>query len=444
MATPSKIHLTTEDTGVFKFKPQNKETAAKISELLQENHDKHHIFFNESGFHNHIAHHLLTLYALGAPADIIEKQYKKNASYQRAVVEAEDRAIVDMSSPENFEKYLGEGKYYHDYLLFFQQEMEKKGWQDVLKEYLFAGDARADNFLGRLYAGFLHPIIHLGFGVEFNQPAIIAEALAQTAVHDSWIVKYLLDAEKAAKQSSSSSSKTLPELLDEIRADEKLSTAAHWDDGNKIRDGLLTRAPEEMLKYASQWTVPEAELEAKTVQMINAVVYFTACAQNPPKQVKFDFYFLHSVNSSIFFPTFNNLPFLTPAHKARLLEWKGRLDLALYASRRSPPLLLEEVATYVPKYLEAGDAEWKGIFARLCELEEDGHAAKLGRAVAFGETVSERYEKEDWARIKGFMWLKIGNMVVDSVEDTGEKWARSVGFSEAWENFEDRPRDVHL
>ena len=37
------------------------------------------------------------------------------------------------------------------------------------------------------WIGFLHPIIHLGFGVEFKQPAIIAEALAEAAVHDNWI-----------------------------------------------------------------------------------------------------------------------------------------------------------------------------------------------------------------------------------------------------------------
>ena len=30
-------------------------------------------------------------------------------------------------------------------------------------------------------------MIHLGFGIEFNQPAIIAEALAQAAVHDNEI-----------------------------------------------------------------------------------------------------------------------------------------------------------------------------------------------------------------------------------------------------------------
>lgn len=39
MATSNTIHLTTEDTGVFKFKSQDSETATKTSQLLQENHD---------------------------------------------------------------------------------------------------------------------------------------------------------------------------------------------------------------------------------------------------------------------------------------------------------------------------------------------------------------------------------------------------------------------
>ena len=86
----------------------------------------------------------------------------------------------------------------------------------------------------------------------------------------------------------------------------------------------------------------------------------------------------------------------------------------MYASRRSPPLHLEEVATYVPKLLEAGDAEWKGIYRRLFEFEDDGHAVKLARAVANAQKVSEKWEDEEWAKIKGFMWEKVGNMVIDS------------------------------
>jgi hypothetical protein len=39
MATPRKVHLTVDDTGIVSFKPQTAEAAAKASELLQENHD---------------------------------------------------------------------------------------------------------------------------------------------------------------------------------------------------------------------------------------------------------------------------------------------------------------------------------------------------------------------------------------------------------------------
>jgi len=55
---------------------------------------------------------------------------------------------------------------------------------------------------------------------------------------------FFIGAEKAAK-SKEPGNKTLPELIDEIRQDKKLSMAPHWDDGNKTRDGILKRAPDE-------------------------------------------------------------------------------------------------------------------------------------------------------------------------------------------------------
>jgi len=331
-----------------------------------------------------------------------------------------------------------------------------------MNEYVFSGDERADDLLGRFYGGFLHPIIHLGFGIEFQQPAIIAEALAQACVHSGWMGEFLLAAEKEAKAHPSNTTKAMPELLDEIRTNNKLSTAAEWSDDNKVRDGIIGRAPEEMLKYTSQWVVTPENLEQKTAEMINSCIYFTAAAQNPPKQVKFDFYYMHCVNASIFFPVFNTQSWLSTPTKVRLLQWKGYLDLAMYASRRSPPLHLDEISMYTPAKLEAGDAEWKGIFTRLFDFKDDGHAIKLGRAVRNGELVCGEWEKskkvdgvdgangeggregENRMKIKGFMWEKIGNMVIDSVEDTGAHWARSVGFEEAWREYEDRPRKSQL
>ena len=111
-------------------------------------------------------------------------------------------------------------------------------------------------------------MIHLGYGVEFQQPAIVVEALAQAATHDSWIGEYLLAAEKAARKSDKPS-KSLFQLQREARANDKLKASPHWNDANKVRDGIFVRAKQEMVDIGSQWTVKEDELEQKTAEMIN-------------------------------------------------------------------------------------------------------------------------------------------------------------------------------
>lgn len=174
-----------------------------------------------------------------------------------------------MYGSKGYQEYLGNEKHYHDFLVFFEREIDKKGYDAVINEYCLKGDERANDMLVRMFMGFLHPIIHLGFGVEFKQPAIIAEALAQAAVHGSWLSSFLLSAEKAAQ--TTGRGKNMVDLLDEIRADTKLSTAARWEDDNKIRDGIMVRAPEEMIKYASQWKVAPSELMKINAEMTNAV-----------------------------------------------------------------------------------------------------------------------------------------------------------------------------
>jgi hypothetical protein len=284
-------------------------------------------------------------------------------------------------------------------------------------------------------------LIHLGFGIEFQQPAIMAEALAQAAVHDSWIGKYLLPAEEQAiSNTSKQQPKSLVELLDEIHADKELSSAAYWSDGNKIRDGILARASDKMLSYAAQYTIPSsASLEEKTAEMINDASYFTACAQHPPSRIMFDFYYMHCVNASIFSSTFLAQDWLSNASKRRLLEWKGRIDLAMYASRRSPDLLLNEISNY-----KSTASSGKDAFERVRAMSDDGHVSKLVRAFAHGAVVCKTYETKSEFRIKQSHWEKLGDMVVDSVEVTGNEanWVRSAGFEEAWEKVPKRVESV--
>ena len=51
MATASKVHLTASQEPRFYVKGLTAESAERTSQLLQVNHEKHHIFFNKSGFH---------------------------------------------------------------------------------------------------------------------------------------------------------------------------------------------------------------------------------------------------------------------------------------------------------------------------------------------------------------------------------------------------------
>lgn len=54
--------------------------------------------------------------------------------------------------------------------------------------------------------GFVHSPIHFGYALEFDQPLIMAEALALTAVHDCHFGEVLTAIEAAANSSNGSES----------------------------------------------------------------------------------------------------------------------------------------------------------------------------------------------------------------------------------------------
>lgn len=120
---------------------------------------------------------------------------------------------------------------------------------------------------------------------------------------------------------------------------------------------------------------------------------------------------------------------------------------------------MDIINDYEPKHPEtAKDTvvekdSWDGIVTRVLHLDDDGHAAKLVRALAHAENICAAYSMNDpLFRIKGDMWLQLGHMgklpqdhswdwltiflAIDSVEgaeNTGGAWVRSAGFPQAWE-----------
>lgn len=219
-----------------------------------------------------------------------------------------------------------------------------------------------------LKLGFLHPIIQLMYGVEWKQPAIVAMALAQAAVHKDDLRKFLYTTEEAAK-SNTEPMPSIESLLREVRANEKLSSSIHGtDEPTKISKGVFGKAWDEIVELASRVKVKPEELDERNAEMYHIAVYEGASAAfHPGKEPKFDFFIMyvflptlhtlcglltanrHHININPIYIILNGLDWIPIESKVRLLEWKIRLDLVQYAARGCPPLDLENIAAYVPR-----------------------------------------------------------------------------------------------
>ncbi|RBR15124.1 uncharacterized protein FIESC28_07440 [Fusarium coffeatum] len=456
MATPFKIQVEPQNSGLLELK-QGQNEASKVTDLLQKDLEvfnslqsmylkanimqNHHVFFNESGFHDHLVHQVLTLYGTGATTEIIDKAYDANKTYQLKAMKPKSDVVDKLEHGSDWSEYLGKGRNYATFFRFFQDEIERIGWQDTLKEYLFKDDARGRDMQSRLFAGILHPLIQLLYGMEWEQPMIIAAALAQTAVHRDDYHEFLSSAAKKAEGADAPPKmKTIPGLYEDVVKDETLVKSSHWEDSNRVFDGVLTRAKEEMINLAARVRVEESELDERTAEMVhNSAFVASGAAFHPPYHPRFDFILMHHTTSTPFFLTLNKQSWIPASTKARFLENKIRMDLLQYIARGSPALREDLLREYEPKDGDKLVDKAEDLFPRIHKIMDDGHTVKLARALMLAQRVTKPYQDREWVRIKDDEWLKAVYVLMDANEEAdsqgGTMWVRSAGFDEAWEEI---------
>lgn len=138
-------------------------------------------------------------------------------------------------------------------------------------------------------------MIQLMYGLEWQQPAIIAEGLAQTAIHENRLGDFLTRAETAANARSDQPQSHQPyaELFEAARNNEKLARSADFGDSNKIYDGVMVRAPDETIELLSRVKVRPEELEERTAEMYHTAAWVaTTAAWHPPHVPKYDFFLM--------------------------------------------------------------------------------------------------------------------------------------------------------
>lgn len=124
-------------------------------------------FFNKIGFHNHTPFHLLVEWVLGGTPAHLTAIWDQHVAIERRQFQS-SHAIT----AETFNDHLGDENYYQAYLHFFSDVVLRKPVHAVLEDWIFSSrvnyDTLKDGMLNRLLAGVMHPLIYVGFGLEFR------------------------------------------------------------------------------------------------------------------------------------------------------------------------------------------------------------------------------------------------------------------------------------
>ncbi|KAK3690578.1 hypothetical protein B0T22DRAFT_194798 [Podospora appendiculata] len=390
-------------------------SAKKASEFLVINHALYHTRWKAT-FHNHMVHHLLALWALGASPDEIQDMWDYNQPYQTPIEMGQPKPSEgkNLKDPMVYKECLGNNSCYGDFLKFFEDTIAEIGVVATLKEYLLKGDELAESVFCRMFSDLLHPVISLGCGLEFQQPSLIAEALAGACVHETWPELFLLPTEEYVRANKPAPSNSLLDTIKALHNDSAVRNGVKFTDPfNKLADGLLTRVTAEQLApYLAQFQVkPEPEdLQRKMRDLMYTSMYIVAAAQQPGKRVALDFVTLHGATTSVFYPVILAQDGLSNEDKVRLLEAGARTSAMMYAACGSPALDTQRILDYQPRHPDHG---WPELIHRSIVYRDEGHAAKLIRALYSTEQLGEPEPGFPIARAD---LVKIAHMGMDSIE----------------------------
>ena len=225
---------------------------------------------------------------------------------------------------------------------------------------------------------------------------------------------FLLPAEEYTRTHKPAEAGSLLDILNGFHNDDHIRNGVKHTDGfNKLENGLLTRVtPDELSPYLSQFQVrPEPEdLQRKMRDLMYTSMYVVAAAQQPGKRVAMDFVTLHSATTSVFYPVILAQEGLTNEDKARIIETSARTSATMYAACGSPALDTRAVLDYQPRFPEHG---WPELIHRSIVYRDEGHAAKLVRALYSTEQLGE---PAPGFPISKADLIKIAHMGMDSIE----------------------------
>ncbi|KAJ7122352.1 hypothetical protein C8R44DRAFT_876649 [Mycena epipterygia] len=327
--------------------PSTHASAKVLEELLHKDYVAHHCFFNDRGFHNHLPHHLVAAYDMGAPPALLRLIYEDEARVLRPV----DRQGEDITE-SNWTTRLGERPAYGSYLAFFADQIAKNGVPETVRKYVMAPEANGNGaaMLARFLAGALHPFLQVGFGVELGQDYMVAQGLGMAAVTSHEVTGFVLDKPSGLPEIAKPSTKgvTLLALLREVYESPILKPILPYEPDALAMHRFRKFASDsdraaELTRIYSKWSIDttltgaaaDAEFASKAEECLWQATLLLAATSKPGRKPRLDFFLMHVLTSSLCIPSLLTiLP--DPVHKAQLLQGYARAG-ALYVLLRGRP-----------------------------------------------------------------------------------------------------------
>jgi len=299
---------------------------------------------------------------------------------------------------------------------------------DVLNEYLFRNQAMYD----RLFSGVVHPFIHIGYGLEYDIPTLIAEGLAMCACTNDYQGKIY----SCNENIQSGASKSPRQIFDEIKSDNEFANLTRNEDEDRIDDFVGRGGAKALAKYTSQWNVKpdkdDLQNKMKELYEITALCYGTLTPKGK-EYFKFDFYIMHCLTSAYFLPIY--LDIITPDQAALLLKSHFSTLASFWVTAGRPTLHLDHLLSYEPHLKPNKNNPWLSVIEAVM-ITNDEHMAKSLRTLLLAD--------EMYGDFNG-IWLKSAQATIDFVKGVPGSPAKQfwsfarLGNEQAWNHLDEDP-----
>ncbi|KAJ2158035.1 hypothetical protein GGF46_004087 [Coemansia sp. RSA 552] len=334
-------------------------TRQEATRLCARDYLEHHVFFNEMGHHNHFNHHLLSIFTMGASSQRLQEVFDLHKTIQLPLLA---HYGGDQITSTNLFQHATDEKYYSRFVEYFRRELDSagSGW----KEYA-CNLSMAPQMLPLTMSGVFHPLIQLGYGLEFESKAITAMGLAQACAHapffETMFSPGVFGTICGKTQDNEHCGASLMQIVRMIR-DDPIALGMEYDPQPHLNHSIVGAAEKLAIMYTALWAVPPTKeaISAKYCELQSFVALFYGGLTRPGHKPVLQFIGMHCLTSAYFLPIyFDCMPIETQAVllKAHYVFEKAIVSDDLHVSKVVRSLWRGSMLTSPPQAKLAADYE---------------------------------------------------------------------------------------